>query len=226
MSRNNVLIIFMKAPRLGTVKTRLQPELSPERSLALYMAMGEDLVSRFRNSADFDLQIHFWPPDAKKELQHWLGADLNYFPQNEGNLGVKMHLVFSHVFGQGCRRAVIIGSDLPALTGVHIRSAFQQLENHDAVLGPTDDGGYYLIGLKALYPELFENVKWSTEQVWPQTLRNARKTGLSFARLPRETDVDTFAEVFDLWKRLNQPQGGIDEKNIPRTAAVLAKIFP
>jgi rSAM/selenodomain-associated transferase 1 len=223
--QENVLIIFMKAPRMGTVKTRLQPQLSAEQSLALYMAMGEDLVARFRNSSDFDLQIHFWPPDAGREMQRWLGANLHYIPQNEGNLGSKMHLAFVYVFDQGYRKAVIIGSDLPALTGVHIRNAFQYLEKHDVVLGPTDDGGYYLIGLRASSPELFENVKWSSGEVWQQTLENLRKNGLHLAQLRQETDVDTFAEVIDLWKRLNQPKSGIDEKNVPRTAAILAKIF-
>lgn len=226
MKQENVLIIFVKAPIPGTVKTRLQPKLTPEQSLSLYMAMGEDLVSHFRNAGSFDLQIHFWPPDAEAELHQWLGTDLSYVAQNKGDLGSKMHLAFSHAFDQGYHRAVIIGSDLPTLNNGHIRYAFQQLENHDVVLGPTDDGGYYLIGLRALYPGLFENVKWSTGQVWPQTLKNVRKNGLRLAQLPRETDVDTIAEVLKLWKRLNQPGPGVDEKIIPRTMAVLADLFP
>lgn len=225
MNRQNILIIFMKAPRLGTVKTRLLPQLAPGQALTLYRAMAEDLVVKFRKVAEFDLQIHFWPPDAEKELERWLGAGLNYIPQNEGNLGSKMHRAFAHAFQQGYHKAVIIGSDLPTLDQFHVQEAFRQLETHDAVLGPTEDGGYYLIALKSLHPELFANVPWSTGQVLSQTLENARRAKLRIAQLNPEADLDTFPDVRRLWKQLHQPEPAIDQSAIPGTFRVLSELF-
>lgn len=225
MNRKNILIIFMKAPRPGTVKTRLQPELTPEQSQMLYRAMAEDLVNKFREASEFDLQIHFWPPDGREELIEWLGDDLAYHPQQGSNLGEKMHLSFVHVFEQGYRKAIIIGSDLPTLDFAQLEEAYRQLQTHDAVLGPTEDGGYYLIALKTPHPELFRNVPWSTPAVLSQTLKNARQANLRVARLNQERDLDTFPEVRRLWERLNQPQAGIEKTAIPRTAAALAELF-
>ncbi len=219
-----LLVIFMKAPRPGTVKTRLQPALMPAQSLQLYRAMGEDLVEKFRDREEFRLQIHYWPADAESEMRAWLGADLPYIAQCGGDLGVKMHHTFVRSFAEGFRRVVIIGSDLPMLEPQHLRESFAALERHDAVLGPTGDGGYYLIGLRQPRPVLFENITWSTETVLPQTLANARRAGLAVHLLREEADIDTIAEVRQLWQRLrSSPAEGI--ASAPATFAVLRRFF-
>jgi len=225
MNRQNVLIIFMKAPRLGTVKTRLQPQLTAEQSLTLYRAMGEDLVAKFRGAAEFDLQIYFWPPESEEEIRQWLGNDMAFFAQEEGDLGWKMLRAFAHAFQQGYRKAVIIGSDLPTLDQSRIKEAFRQLETHDAVLGPTDDGGYYLVALKTLHPELFADVSWSTEQVFAQTMENARRANLQITLLKKEADLDTFPDVRKFWEQFHQPEPAIGKSAIPRTYKVLAELF-
>jgi rSAM/selenodomain-associated transferase 1 len=225
MNKKNTWIMFVKAPRLGMVKTRFQPQLTPEQALALYRAMAEDLVAKFRKATKFDLQIHFWPPDGGEEIRQWLGDDLVFTPQQEGDLGWKMHRAFAYAFQQGYRKAVIIGSDLPMLNQFHIQEAFWQLETHDAVLGPTDDGGYYLIALKTLHPELFADVSWSTEQVFSQTMENARRANLRIALLKKEADLDTFPDVRKFWGQLHQPEAAIDQSAIPRTYKVLAELF-
>jgi len=225
MNRQNVLIIFMKAPRLGTVKTRLQPQLTPEQALTLYRAMAEDLVAKFRGAVEFDLQIHFWPPDGVEEMRQWLGDELVFLPQQQGDLGRKMQQAFADTFQQGYRKAVIIGSDLPTLDQSRIKEAFRQLETHDAVLGPTDDGGYYLVALKTLHPELFASVSWSTERVFSQTLENARRANLRIAQLKKEADLDTFPDVRKFWEQFHQPEPAIGKSAIPRTYKVLAELF-
>jgi rSAM/selenodomain-associated transferase 1 len=225
MNKENILIIFVKAPRLGTVKTRLQPQLTPEQSLALYRAMAEDLVAKFYEVTEFDLQIHFWPPNGREEMQRWLGDDLVFTAQEEGDLGRKMHRAFAHVFQLGYQKAVIIGSDLPAISRFHIQEAFRRLETHDAVLGPTDDGGYYLIALKSLHPELFANVPWSTDAVMKQTLENARRANLCIAHLKPEADLDTFSDVRKFWEQLHPSEAAIEKNAILCTARVLAELF-
>lgn len=225
MNKENILIIFVKAPRLGTVKTRLQPQLTPEQSLALYRAMSEDLVAKFYEVTEFDLQIHFWPPNGREEMQQWLGDDLVFTAQEEGDLGRKMHQAFVQVFQQGYRKAVITGSDLPGLNQFHIREAFHQLERHDAVLGPTYDGGYYLIALKSLHPELFANVPWSTDAVMKQTLENARRANLRIAHLKPEADLDTFSDVRKFWEQLHPSEAAVGKSALPRTIRVLAELF-
>ncbi len=223
MSSSNVLIVFMKAPRPGGVKTRLQPELTPEQALHLYRAMGLDLLENVRSQA-YHLRIHFWPPDAEGEMQEWLGEEA-CFPQRGGDLGAKMHGAFCDTFAEGYRRVIIIGSDLPHLDHALIEGAFDRLADHDIVLGPTEDGGYYLIGLKAPHAHLFEAVEWSTERVWEQTLRNIRHLGLRLHTLPRLADIDTWAEVQQLWQALQGNSGSTLRRRLPRTLGVLREMF-
>lgn len=219
---HNLLIIFMKAPRPGQVKTRLQPHLSPDDALLLYRAMGKDLVDNLAGSPEYDLEIHFSPRDAPGEMQAWLGQTLSYLPQSGGNLGERMHHSFQSAFTRGYDRVVIIGSDLPTLREGEIKTAFSQLAAFPVVLGPTDDGGYYLIGLREAQPVLFRNVAWSTGEVLPQTLQNTREARLPVYLLEQKADIDTYAEVAALWKRLNSEAAAA---HIPHTFAALKKIL-
>ncbi|NIS38693.1 glycosyltransferase, partial [Candidatus Saccharibacteria bacterium] len=204
MSHSNALIIFMKAPRLGKVKTRMQPQLSERQSLGLYKAMGLDLVNQFSDASTYDVMIYFWPPQSEEEMQSWLGDDKIYSPQLGNDLGEKMHQAFTENFNGSYQKVVIIGSDLPTLDETIIQEAFRHLNEHDAVLGPTEDGGYYLIALNKPQPELFKNVRWSSESVLPQTLENADKAGLSVHLLEQRTDIDTYDEVEQLRATLQQ----------------------
>ena len=121
----------------------------------------------------------------------WLGRDLDYVIQSEGDLGDRMRLAFEKGFRQGWQRVVLIGSDLPELTPSIIRESFDRLASHDLVLGPAQDGGYYLIGLKASCPELFGNpIVWGTKEVLKNTLITADQLGLRTALLVRLRDVD------------------------------------
>ncbi|MFQ5583113.1 MAG: TIGR04282 family arsenosugar biosynthesis glycosyltransferase [Calditrichia bacterium] len=221
----NALIIFMKAPRAGRVKTRLQPQITTAQSLALYRAMGNDLLSHFKTAQDFDLFIYFWPPATREEMQNWLGRDLNFFPQKEGDLGEKMCTAFDNLFDMGYLRGCIIGSDLPFLTTTDIRSAFAALDSSDVVLGPTFDGGYYLIALKKNHPVLFHEVDWSSERVWPQTLEKAQESGLMVFELDKKRDIDTYEDLQTLRQQLNDVNGSKLKKKIPNTGRVISEIF-
>ncbi len=225
-SARNVLIIFVKAAQAGTVKTRLLGEFTAEEALALYRAMAEDLVERFIDSGAFALQVHFTPEDAGEEIKSWLGDGLILRPQQGRDLGERMRGSFAGAFREGFQKAAIIGSDLPTLAHSRVTEAFRQLDRHEVVLGPSEDGGYYLIALKSQCPELFEDVEWSSPAVLSRTLENASRRGLDLIQLPRESDLDTPADIRQLWETFRGgEQGPGQEALAPRTFAVLAKRF-
>ena len=218
----NLLIIFMKFPRPGAVKTRLQPEISPEGSYRLFRAMCEDLVANLQNSEQFDLQIHFWPPESEAQMRDWLGEHLSFVPQIAGNLGEKMNGAIANSLAAGYRKAAIIGSDLPTLDAARINLAFEKLDSSDAVFGPTDDGGYYLVGMRRAIPALFENIPWSTTSVFVKTMEVANSNHISVALLPQESDIDTFDEVRLLWA---QWKNRVADAPFPKTIAEIQRFF-
>ena len=225
MASSHALIFFMKAPRPGTVKTRLQPQLTPVQSRALYMALAEDLLAHFRAHRGSDSFIYYTPPDGEAEMREWLGSDLNYVPQQGADLGEKMHRAFTDIFDRGYRKAALAGSDIPLLQPRDITTAFDLLDDHDAVFGPSEDGGYYLVALKAPQETLFRDITWSTGTVYRETCRKAVQAGLSLGEVERRWDLDTITEVRRLWALLNDPEMAGHAQALPRTRQVLAEIF-
>ncbi len=215
---NNVLIIFVKAPRLGAVKTRLQPELTAEQSLQLYQAMVEDLVQQLDGAGFCDVKIFFHPTDAFEEMKSWLGDALEYFPQHGNDLGEKMHHAIAKMLNQQYQKAVLVGSDIPTMDSTTLMQAFTALDEYDAVLGPCNDGGYYLTGMKQSQPRLFEKIDWSTNAVLQQTIQRAQAAGLDVFQLPQKPDLDTYADLRDLWNFFNK-------QNLKRVDAFKSKTY-
>lgn len=218
----NLLIIFMKFPRPGAVKTRLQPEISPDGSYRLFRAMCEDLVANLSDSEQFDLQIHFWPPESASQMRDWLGEHLAFVPQISGNLGEKMNGAIANSLATGYRKAAIIGSDLPTLNATRINLAFEKLDSSDVVFGPTNDGGYYLVGMRQPLPALFENIPWSTDSVFARTMEVANSNHISVALLPQESDIDTIEEIRQLW---TQWKNRVADAPFPKTIAEIQRFF-
>ncbi|GAA3927095.1 TIGR04282 family arsenosugar biosynthesis glycosyltransferase [Hymenobacter algoricola] len=187
------LLIFARHPELGRVKTRLARTLGDAAALAVY---GE-LLALTRAAAGGLAQTHktVWFADhapAEPDAQ-WAGYETRLQPA--GELGHRMSAGFAQAFAAGATAAVIIGTDCPALTTEHLQAAFAHLETHDVVLGPAEDGGYYLLGLKKVYSALFAGKVWSTDSVLSATLADAQHLGLRVALLPRLQDVDTEADL-------------------------------
>jgi len=214
----------MKTPRLGTVKTRMQPQLTPEQSLQLYRAMGRDLVAQHKAQRSYQLCVSYWPADGLDEMKAWLGKEGEYLLQTEGNLGKKMGDTFQERFKSGFEKVCIIGSDLPTIDDSIIERSFNLLDTSDVVLGPTDDGGYYLIAMKASHRIIFKDVVWSSESVFDKTLENAAEGGLKIKLLQKLSDIDSFAEVQQLWHAINSDQPVL-RRQIPLTSSALAEIL-
>jgi uncharacterized protein len=187
------IIIFTRFPEPGLAKTRLIPALGPEGACRLHRELTEKIVAQVQQlKKDYPLkmEIHF-SGGSREQMAGWLGQDFEYVIQAEGDIGVRMRLAFQKTFRQGWKQVVLIGSDLPDLTPAIIRESFERLLNHDLVLGPARDGGYYLIGLKADRPELFGgSMIWGTNEVLKNTLITADHLGLNTALLATLRDVD------------------------------------
>ena len=181
--------MFVRAPEAGRVKTRLAATLGAEGALRVYRRLAEHTVREAR-AVDAELRIHFTPADREPEVRAWLGDGPHYLAQAEGDLGTRMEAAFRSAFADGAERAVIVGSDLPDLTAALLRRAFDALDEHPAVLGPARDGGYYLLGMRAMIPGVFDGVPWSTDAVLALTLERMRGAAIEPALLPTLADVD------------------------------------
>jgi rSAM/selenodomain-associated transferase 1 len=186
------LIVFVKAPRPGTVKTRLARAIGAFEAAAAYRRLVETLLDELRGLRE--LEMCFSPDDAAGEVRQWLKPGWSSHPQGDGDLGERLHSAFQRAFQTRAKRVVIIGSDCPAISVEDIREAWYGLRSHDVVLGPATDGGYWMIGLRQLQPDLFRAVRWSTGSVFPETIRRAQHAGLSVHLLRELADVDTDRE--------------------------------
>ncbi|MGH7261546.1 MAG: TIGR04282 family arsenosugar biosynthesis glycosyltransferase [Nitrospiraceae bacterium] len=221
---DSALIIFAKAPIPGQVKTRLCPPLTPDEAASLHGSVVLDMLERSRGLSSMDRFVACFPsPDHVffKILEERHGVRL--IAQTGEDLGARMASALADIFAQGYRRALVIGTDLPTLPGSLFGEALALLDTHDLVLGPAQDGGYYLIGLRKPAPELFVGIPWSTDRVLALTQTKASAAGLKTALLQVRRDIDT---VEDLTALLEDLGGGAGAKLrggelSPRTAGVL-----
>lgn len=188
------ILSFLKAPRIGYVKTRLAQSIGAESALRVYRTLGEQQLIRLPD--DHFLEVHYTPADALQEMRDWLGEGHVFKPQCEGGLGVRLKLAVADAFKQGARYVICIGGDCPKLSCVHFEQTAASLESaYDVVFGPSEDGGYYLIGLNAPYPELFHNISWSAATTLEESLRQAARLKLRVLQLETLYDVDEIAEL-------------------------------
>ena len=193
------LIVFVKNPIPGAVKTRLQTRYAPDQVAALYTAFVRDVLAR-AESIDVDRRvIAFDPPDAESEVSALFGGGVKalweFVPQVQDDLGARMREALVQELDAGASAAVLIGTDIPSLPVHHITQAFDLLRAKDVVLGPSIDGGYYLVGVSKSTPEIFEDVEWSTPSVLTQTIDRIQRAGNTLGLVPPWFDVDTPDEL-------------------------------
>lgn len=197
-----ILAIFLKAPRPGEVKTRLIPALGAETALAVYRRMAEDVVGRTAPvEAEYEQLLFFAPPGARAEVEAWLPGAA-WIEQRGADLGARMSAAFDDAFRRGATGVVLVGADVPSLTRADVRLALASLQDHDLVLGPARDGGYYLVALSRPRPPLFEDVRWGTASVFAATMEKAAALGLTVRILEERRDVDTLDDLRAEWPRL------------------------
>jgi rSAM/selenodomain-associated transferase 1 len=202
VSGRNVLLVFLKAARPGVVKTRLVPALGKAAAAELYRVLAEAEVRRTApRGGEYERRFCFTPPRARPEMQAWFPGEV-FVPQEGTDLGARMAGAFAQAFLGGARRVAIIGSDVPAVSRETVREAFRSLEEHDVVLGPAHDGGYYLLALSQPRPALFRGIAWGTSSVLAATVKKASGRGLGVRLLEPLTDIDTLEDLRTEWTRL------------------------
>lgn len=189
MSNPRLLIIFVKNQVKGKVKTRLAETVGNEQALRIYKKLI-DYTGSVADAVTADRQVWYSDFIAKEDL--WEESESEYAKklQKGSGLGERIQHSFRQAFNDGYAKVVIIGSDCAELTSEILELAYKELEDHDLVVGPSEDGGYYLLGMNKYYGQLFEGIQWSTPQVLPQTLEIAGKLDLSIHLLPELNDVD------------------------------------
>ena len=185
-----LIIIFTRNPELGKVKTRLAKTIGNEAALIIYKYLL-DHTEKVISSIAYDKAIYY----SEKVREHDIWSNTNYSKhlQQGSDLGKRMHQAFQNGFSSGYNKIIIVGSDLPDLKKHHVETAFKMLDEYDVVIGPAEDGGYYLLGMCILHSQVFESKQWGTSTVLADTLKNLQNENVFL--LEELNDIDTFEDL-------------------------------
>ena len=227
------IAVMAKAPRIGEAKTRLVPPLSAAEAAGLSACFIRDAAENIATAAQqaaIDGYVAYWPPDAAAEFAPLLAEGTRLLPSRHIGLGASLYDAAEDLLAAGYGSVCLVNSDSPTLPSAVLIDAARALSLADdrLVLGPAEDGGYYLIGLKRAHARLFADIAWSTPLVFAQTVERAREIGLEPHMLPMWYDVDDVESL----RRLNAELRGGDDKGdcgavhrAPHTAAFLRDLL-
>ncbi|MFQ5850948.1 MAG: TIGR04282 family arsenosugar biosynthesis glycosyltransferase, partial [Candidatus Binatia bacterium] len=218
------LVVVAKAPLIGEVKTRLCPPLTPSEACTLYGCLLEDIVTKMADYHEAELWIAF-APGGEDYFQRTFAEGRRLLSQRGRDLGEKVHHIFVDLFRLGYQQVVVADSDSPTVPLSSVARAYKLLgrEGCDLVLGPSIDGGYYLVGLKSPTEGLFRQIPWSSAAVLQKTLGRASELGLRAELLPPAYDIDVEKDLRQLWEDLKAlPEL---QERAPRTHAFLTRLF-
>ena len=197
MPKPDTLLVVAKQPAPGQTKTRLCPPLTHAQAAELYDCFLRDTLAIMREVPDVCCVIGYLPEDAQGYFRQ-LAPDMELSPQRGASLGERLDHILTETLLGGSQRAVVMDSDSPTLPAAYLSQAFEDLADADVILGPTQDGGYYLIGMKQPQPHLLRLVQMSTPHVLADTLALAESSGLTVSLLPTWYDVDTIGDLHKL----------------------------
>lgn len=187
----NTLLVFVKNPLAGKVKTRLGKSIGYPQAAKVYQQL---LAHTKQQILGLKADVQIWYGDFVNEADLWSNAGFSKHLQVQKDLGQRMKSAMEQAFQQGAQKVVIIGSDCPEISTAILNQAFETLQTKDAVIGPANDGGYYLLGFSKFH-NLFENIAWSTATVLPQTLAKLEAAQLSYGLLPQLVDLDNLEDL-------------------------------
>jgi len=207
----NHLGLFAKYWEPGRVKTRLAATLGNQLACELYEIFLFHLLDSVAAVSEYTTVVYS-PRDREADFRTAITANWMFEPQTEGDLGDRMRNFFagqfsSDVSAEQKTKVVVIGADCPQLSVAEIQTAFDELDNHDVVIGPSTDGGYYLLGMQGGLAEVFDDIDWSTSKVLPQTTQRLDQQNKSYALLPAKTDVDDEAALRQMLVDLTSQTG-------------------
>ncbi len=193
---NTCFFIMAKYPTVGMIKTRLGESFNPEKVAQLYLCFLKDTVEKV-NGLGVPVFIHYTPDDKKEYFERLFGNNLNYLPQMGDDLGERLYNGFKKIFGQGYDSAIALASDIPDLPEAILDESLKKLTEYNSVIGPSFDGGYYLIGLRkdSASKNLFQGIAWSTETVFNETMKKIKQGKISCHALTPWGDVDQVSDL-------------------------------
>jgi rSAM/selenodomain-associated transferase 1 len=203
MTNDRCLILFVKYPERGKVKSRLAKHLTDTLAASLYENFVRDIIATL-DRGSFNSRIYFYPPEKEEEIKKLWGNNYQYKAQSGADLGCRMKNAFLAEFAAGFKLIVLIGSDCPDLPLDIIEESFKELENTSGiVIGPSTDGGYYLIGFRkdAFCPDIFSGVEWGSPSVFAKTMNILQPKEHQLTILPKWRDIDRRDDLDDLIKR-------------------------
>jgi rSAM/selenodomain-associated transferase 1 len=201
-NKNYCILFFVKYPEKGKVKSRLSSELNENFTKNLYKMFVKDLLFTL-NKAKYPKIICYYPKKNIDKFKAWLGKNYRYYAQSGENLGERMKSCFEFAFKQNFEKVIVIGSDSPDLSENILNTAFSSLNDNDTVIGPTYDGGYYLLGFKknSYSPEVFNGINWSTKTVFEETMNKLNSENIKTKVLDYWGDIDTINDLNQFYKK-------------------------
>lgn len=202
------LVMFVKYPQKGRVKSRLAASIGEEQALSLYRLFVTDILYSVAQG-DYALLVAYDPPEAGPEVGEWLGNGFTMIAQSGDNLGTRIEQALSGAFERGYSSAAVIGSDSPDLPPSFVEKAFEAIELYGSVIGPTSDGGFYILGFRAdTFSEgILKGISWSTEKTFTTTLKKMKKGGCRPIVLDGWHDIDTVRDLWAFYKRRDDAAG-------------------
>lgn len=194
MKHRRAIIVFTRVPVPGQTKTRLMPYFTPKQCERLHSCMLQDTKGECEK-VEADVFICYTPEDKEGKIRKIFGKRVHYFPQRGEGLGVRMHVAIEEVLKRGYTSCILFGTDIPELHSTDMDNAFRVLETKDIVFGPTKDGGYYLVGMKAPHKEVFEKQSYGHDSVMENTLAGLKEAGLKVGFVHTLSDVDRKEDV-------------------------------
>lgn len=206
MDNKNVICIFAKCPRPGMVKTRLGKEIGERQTAFLARAFLMDTISTSLRIRNASVALVHWPPDCEREFEEIIylfsreeknrtvrrkSEDITLIPQEGSNLGERMARTANSLFEQGAEKVIIVGSDIPQLDPLIFQAALKLLNEKQVVVGPTFDGGYYLLGISRKTPEIFNGINWGSSSVYKETRDVLENRRIDWQELELAYDIDT-----------------------------------
>lgn len=204
IKKKNAIIIFAKYPKHGNVKTRLAKTLGEAFATNFYVRCSEHTFKECLKLSKHSVSFLFYPDkEHSLELKSWAGKNFIYKIQDGKDLGARMRNAFTEVFKNNFEKVLIVGTDIPDLSSGLINQALSELDKNEIVIGPSTDGGYYLLGMKKFHPDLFNNIQWSSEEVLNKTLNIINQLDLNFNLLPKLMDIDTEEDLKGWYSKMN-----------------------
>ena len=207
----NSVIVFARYPEAGKVKTRLSKTLGDEFAAGLYRRMAEQIFSNCLTLPREinDLHLFYDNENYNDSIKKWVPSEFSLHLQEGADLGEKMKNAFGLMFNNRYEKVIIIGTDCPGINSNFILRSFLELSQHDITIGPSNDGGYYLVGMNKFYPFLFDRIEWGSEQVLNKTINIIKKNKLKLFMLPELIDIDTEQDL-KIWMSLTDDNNEIN----------------